>query len=270
MSIGEALADAQRQSGLSVTQVSQRTRIRESIIRAIERGDFSSCGGDFYARGHIRSIARAVGIDPAPLIREYDEEHPPAAISAAEVFEPSTPIKIREPRRSFGLGRILVLVVLAAVGYGIYHVVSTHDSASGKPTSAPTVRPLVTTKPTPAVTHSAQPTPHKSTPPSKPDAVIVLTANEACWVGMTNSSGQQVYQGTIAAGQSMTWHEANLVSLVIGNPPGIQLTVNGKNVTPNTGQVATLTINPKSKTPVSSATGTSGTTATTGTSGTTG
>src|SRR5260370_11689119 len=68
VSIGDTLADARRRAGLTVTQVSQQTRIRESIIRAIERDDFSASGGDFYARGHIRSIAGVIGIDPAPLI----------------------------------------------------------------------------------------------------------------------------------------------------------------------------------------------------------
>lgn len=72
MPIGEALAEARRRAGLTVTQVSQRTRIRETIIRGIESDDYSACGGDFYARGHIRSIARVVGADPGPLIREFD------------------------------------------------------------------------------------------------------------------------------------------------------------------------------------------------------
>ncbi len=48
MSIGETLADARRRAGLTITQVSRETRIRESIIRDIEQGDFSTCGGDFY------------------------------------------------------------------------------------------------------------------------------------------------------------------------------------------------------------------------------
>ncbi|HYK28025.1 MAG TPA: helix-turn-helix transcriptional regulator, partial [Streptosporangiaceae bacterium] len=52
MSIGGALAEARGQAGLSVTDVSKRTRIRETIIRDIERDEFSTCGGDFYARGH--------------------------------------------------------------------------------------------------------------------------------------------------------------------------------------------------------------------------
>ena len=34
--------------------------------------DFSACGGDFYARGHMRNFARTVGLDPAPLLAEFD------------------------------------------------------------------------------------------------------------------------------------------------------------------------------------------------------
>ena len=55
MSIGETLAKARRDAGLTVTQVSERTRIRETIIRGIEQDDYAACGGDFYARGHIRA-----------------------------------------------------------------------------------------------------------------------------------------------------------------------------------------------------------------------
>ena len=58
MSIGEVLADARRRAGLTVAQVSELTRIRETIIRDIERDDYASCGGDFWARGHIRRVAR--------------------------------------------------------------------------------------------------------------------------------------------------------------------------------------------------------------------
>jgi transcriptional regulator with XRE-family HTH domain len=75
--IGGALAEARTEAGLTVTQVSERTRIRETLIRDIERDDYSACGGDYYARGHIRAIARVVGTDPVPLIEEYDAAHMP-------------------------------------------------------------------------------------------------------------------------------------------------------------------------------------------------
>lgn len=65
MSIGEDLAGARRRAGLTVAQVSERTCVRQTIICGIEGDDYSACGGDFYARGHIRAIARVVGLIPA-------------------------------------------------------------------------------------------------------------------------------------------------------------------------------------------------------------
>jgi transcriptional regulator with XRE-family HTH domain len=72
--IGPALAGARTKAGMSVEDVSERTRIRRTIVSDIERDDYSSCGGDFYARGHIRAIAKAVGADPVPLIEQYDDD----------------------------------------------------------------------------------------------------------------------------------------------------------------------------------------------------
>src|SRR5215471_1787726 len=90
--IGEALAEARGRAGLTVAEVSQRTRIREAIIRGIEGEDYSACGGDFYARGDIRSIAKAVGADPEPLICEYDAVHrTPGVLSAVSLDELLTP-----------------------------------------------------------------------------------------------------------------------------------------------------------------------------------
>jgi cytoskeletal protein RodZ len=248
VSIGDTLAEARRQAGLTLTQVSQQTRIRESIIRSIEQNDFSSCGGDFYARGHIRSIAAVVGTDPVPLIREYDEEHgAPGSMRAAQIFEPATPIRIREPR-NLHLGRVLAVLVLAALGFGAYHLYSTHDAHATASTSTAKVRSSssVTAK----THHTGKPAVHKTAKPGPPEAVIRLTAAQDCWVGLNSPTGQSLYQGTVLAGTTRTWHEKNAVSMVIGNPPGVTLTVNGKHQQMSKVNVVKLSINPLSKTPV--------------------
>jgi cytoskeletal protein RodZ len=244
VSIGDTLAEARRQAGLTTTQVSRQTRIRESIVRAIEQGDFSPCGGDFYARGHIRSIADVVGADPVPLITEYDEEHgAPGAMRASQIFESSTPIKIREPRNPH-LGRVLAVALLAVIGFGAYHVVSTRGTHSSA-TAAAKVAPVKTAKPR-VIAKAA--TPQTTVP--KNEAVIKLTATSDCWVGLSSPTGQSIYQGIVPAGQTMTWDEKHPVSLVIGNPPGVRLTVNGKRQPMSAVRVVTLSIDPLSKTPV--------------------
>jgi cytoskeletal protein RodZ len=253
VSIGESLADARRQAGLTVSQVSQQTRIRESIIRDIEQGDFSACGGDFYARGHIRSIAGVVGTDPTPLISEYDTDHGPLhPLRAAEVFEHSKPIKIRE-RRSPSMTMIVVVLLLAIIGYGAYRLVSSHDKSGGHPaalagtttgSSRPSVKPTPTTK--------ASPTPSAS--PS--DVVIKVDAVEECWVQLTKSSdGSQIYMGVVPAGTSMTWTEKQAVSLRLGNPGGITLTVNGQRHAIKSVLPVTLNFSPRGNSSSSSQSG---------------
>jgi Helix-turn-helix domain/Domain of unknown function (DUF4115) len=247
MSIGESLADARVRAGLTVGQVSQQTRIRESIIRDIEQGDFDACGGDFYARGHIRSIAGAVGTDPVPLISEYDADHGPVGpLRAAEVFGPAKPIKIRE-RRSPSLPMIVVLVLLAIIGYAGYRLVSGHGKSGGQPAvaaAATTAPPAPRATPTPSATPS--------------DVVIKIAASEECWVELTSThSGSQLYMGVIEAGTSMTWTEKQAVSLRLGNPGGIVLTVDGQHQGISTALPVTLNMSPQAGSSVSTSDGAS-------------
>jgi hypothetical protein len=239
VSIGGTLADARRQAGLTVTQVSQQTRIRESIIRDIEQGDYTACGGDFYARGHIRSIAGVVGTDPTPLISEYDADHGPVgSMRAADVFEPSRPIKIRE-RRSPSLAMIVVVVLLAIIGFAAYRLVSSHDH-SGKPAAATTPPARPSAHPTPAAKPSATASATLS------DVVINIAAGqEECWVLLTKASdGSQIYMGDVLAGTSMTWTEKEAVDIRLGNPGAIILTVNGQRHPINTVFPVTLNFSP--------------------------
>jgi cytoskeletal protein RodZ len=120
VSIGATLAAARRRSGLTVHDVSQSTRVTEPIIEGIEQDDYAECGGDFYARGHIRAIARAVGEDPDPLIEEFDSTWRSAKEStAAEAFGPSIPPRTRE-RRRVRWTAILAVLVLAVLGFAGY------------------------------------------------------------------------------------------------------------------------------------------------------
>ncbi|HYS32682.1 MAG TPA: RodZ domain-containing protein [Streptosporangiaceae bacterium] len=233
MSIGDALADGRRQAGLTVTQVSQRTCIRETIIRGIERGDFSGCGGDFYARGHIRSIGGAVGVNPEPLIEEYDATMgAPQAISAADVFQPVTPVRLKERRRpNWTAAMALALVVIAGV-FAYQHFAS--HSATAAKQDARVQNPSTASKPkittSPAAVRRA---PHRMR--------IKLTAVRDCWVQLTSTGGATLFSGMVYAGNSMNWTERHPVTMVLGNPSGVKVLVNGKNPVPP-GSVRTVTL----------------------------
>jgi cytoskeletal protein RodZ len=241
VSIGDALVQARSQAGLTIAQVSQRTCIRETIVRGIEHDDFSACGGDFYARGHIRSIARVVGADSEPLIHEYDTTHgAPQAIRAADVFEPATPIKLKERRRpNWSVAMIIVLALV--VGYGVYRAVAavaspgSHAPVAAPPSHHPSAAAAPST-PAPTPTHVSN------------TVVIRLTAIEDCWVGFSTPSGTPLSQYLVVGGSSKTWRFRHAVTMQIGNPAGIMLTVNGKNLgSPGSAGPVTLSFGPHKK-----------------------
>lgn len=85
--VGRRLAMARQRVGVSIESLAERTRIRPHVIEAIEVDDFTPCGGDFYARGHLRTLARVLGVDAAELLALYDERYAHAPIDARRVFE---------------------------------------------------------------------------------------------------------------------------------------------------------------------------------------
>ena len=235
MSIGDALAAARRQEGLTVTQVSQRTCIRETIVRGIERGDYSACGGDFYARGHIRSIARTVGLDPEDLIREYDAtQAPPQPITAADVFQPFTPVKMKERRRP-NWSIVLIAGLVAVLGIVGFRYFGSHKSPQNPGTPAAqgshSTKPAVTTKP---VAHTA---------PRHVHLTLIALPGSVSWTQVTSNSGRVIFQGDIGAVAGIlkkSWTQKHTVTIQLGNPAAVHLYLNGKRQTYDTTTSITL------------------------------
>ena len=116
--IGPDLAAARTRLGLSVDQLADRTRIRPHVIESIEVDDFAPCGGDFYARGHLRTLARVLGVDVTPLLASYDERYAHAEINPRRVFEAELATGANGSIRSTRGGpnwSMLVAVVMALV-----------------------------------------------------------------------------------------------------------------------------------------------------------
>ncbi len=178
MSIGATLAAARRRAGLTVSEVSHSTRVTEPIIRGIEQDDYAACGGDFYARGHIRAIARAVGEDPVPLIDEFDSTWRSAKeITAAEAFQPGMPLRKRE-RRRVRWAAFVAALVLAVLGFASYKFVSgagrERPASAASPRSSPLgARTSLPSAGTPAVQASTA----RASPAATPSATATPSAS---------------------------------------------------------------------------------------------
>jgi len=246
VSIGQTLAAAREKAGLTVEQVAAATRIRRTLVMDIERDDFASSGGDFYARGHVRTIAQKVGIDPAPLLAEFDAARPEAAPPrATDVFESET--AARPERRGPNWSAAMAVAVAVVLVYGVVQVV-TRDRPT--PTEGISGDPRETAATSAPATTSASPTPTgdgsavAQAPRTK--VTVVVRARDTSWVQATTASGEELFQGLLED-ETRTFTDRQRIKLVIGNAGAVTLTVNGTPIgSPGRpGQVARVQFTPQ-------------------------
>ncbi|GAA1391740.1 helix-turn-helix domain-containing protein [Kitasatospora putterlickiae] len=255
-SIGRVLSAARIQAGYTVDQVSSATRVRVPIVHAIEEDDFGRCGGDFYARGHIRAIARLVGVDGEALVDRYDAAHggSPASKRPTELIE-SGPIKVPgRGRPNWTIAMVTAIVVV--VGVIGFNLVST-KSGTGTTGSASAPLPSgsgtgsvapVTPAPTPTV---QPPAPAPSAPaiaaaPADKVTVKLVAEKDTSWVSAVDGTGKSLFQNNIEEGQDQTFTDPKQIKLVIGNAGAVHVYVNGKDLGPagKNGQVVHVTYTP--------------------------
>jgi cytoskeletal protein RodZ len=234
-SIGRALRQARIARGLTVDDVSTATRVRIAIIHAIEADDFTPCGGDVYARGHIRTLARAVRLDPAPLIEQFEATHGgrPAPTPAAPLFEAE---RIRPERRGPNWTAAMVAAIVAVIGFVGFTAVKGDGGGTKEQVADGT---------TPEASASASAVPKNDKPvditPAPSDSAIAaapqdkvtvqVTATDGrSWISAKDHNGRLLFDGLLKQGESKTFQDSQKVNLVLGDAGVIQLYVNGKKI----------------------------------------
>jgi uncharacterized RDD family membrane protein YckC len=88
MSIAELRKNRMAQ-GLSLTEISRRTRIGVTHLRHIEEGNFKSLPPGFYARAFVRAYAEAIGVDADIVLGELSDMLPATQAATAPVPDSS-------------------------------------------------------------------------------------------------------------------------------------------------------------------------------------
>ena len=86
--VADRLRVARERAGLSIEDISVRTKIRASALEALERGDYHRLPGEFYTRAFLKAYAREVRLPEEDLLQEYDRmnraaEPEPAPVAVA-------------------------------------------------------------------------------------------------------------------------------------------------------------------------------------------
>ncbi|MFG3155126.1 helix-turn-helix domain-containing protein [Streptomyces sp. NPDC048219] len=235
-SVGRALQQARIAAGLTVDDISSATRVRIAIVHAIEADDFTPCGGDVYARGHIRTLAKAVRLDPAELIAQYDADHGgrPAPTPAAPLFEAE---RIRPERRGPNWTAAMVAAIVAVIGFVGFTFVKGGDDGGSEASVAEGAQPTagksasVSARPKKPADPKPDPTDSAIAAAPRDKVTVKVSATDGrSWISAKDHSGRLLFDGLLKQGDSKTFQDNEKVNLVLGDAGAIQLYVNGKKI----------------------------------------
>jgi cytoskeleton protein RodZ len=175
--LGRELADARARAGLSLEELSRRTKINVPTLQLIERSQFRDLPGGIYTRGLLRAYAREVGRDPEDVVNRFradvaervDALQMLDRIAAATNGHPverlhSSDIDAADRRRSLRNGVVFALVLLFG---GALYVAA--DRMNRRPPAAK-LTPRFAASANLAQTPAAADVPKTATPPAVPAA----------------------------------------------------------------------------------------------------
>ena len=230
MSLGSMITQARKSAGLSIDDLSATTNIRSALLREIESDNFANCGGETYARGHIRNIANKVGIDPQIFIAAFEDEQMQTDRSMRDLLVENN--VMREPQETRKVSwKVLATISLSSlVLVGVVQIIVSNTTSLDIPDPIETVSPTPSESPAPSV----DPTPVSQPSVSTGTGVelIISATRDKSWLFVSDGSGRTLFSGQIARGVTKTFTTDVSLNVKIGNAGGVDLTVNGKAVDP--------------------------------------
>jgi cytoskeleton protein RodZ len=248
-SIGNRLRFAREAKGMTVSELSAKVRVREVLIKHIEKDEFEKVGADVYVRGHIRAMAQSLDLNPDELMALYPAsgvgESPfdePVLAPETELLEVASVVVTQQNKSSQFSGSFfkplenirarsgtnwsllmastLGVITLIAIGSV---VVSTFNSSTNV-VAEESVSPTPT--PTPAATKEAENI--TANVPAPGVDVLLKAEGNSSWVRATDVNDVELFEGIIREGQEQRVGSVEGVKLLLGNAGAITLTVNGQ------------------------------------------
>jgi len=224
MTLGRTIRDAREASGMSIEALSDATSIRIGLLAEMEANNFSHCGGDIYARGHLRNIAKRIGIEPQILIDLYNDQHAIESQRIQDSLAENSVISVprEEKKLSWKIPAFGSLAILAVVA--IVQIVISNQSSTPSPL------------PTASVTASATASPPPSASATQSPVTLVISAPRGNSYIDIIVDGKEVEKGSIFQGETKKYQGSTAISIYFSNPAGLDVTVNGKLLAPLGGQ----------------------------------
>jgi cytoskeleton protein RodZ len=216
MTLGEVLAARRGERGLTIQQAAAATRIRAHYLSALESDELERLAAPVYAKGHLRTYARYLGLDPEPLVGmlRTERQDPRRLLSIAKLA-----VRPRMALTAPALAAASLIVLAGAfTGYAWRQIQSDQRPVVTSPAAQPVaVAPSGTPRPTP-------------TPALRPIVVGVHVTDEV-WINVFVDGRPQYADGgrTLPAG-AVVYFSGLDIEITSGKAAATFITVDGRSL----------------------------------------
>ena len=235
MSLGSVIRQARIDAGLSIDDLSERTSIRAGLLKEIESDDFTKCGGETYARGHLRNIAPLLKMDAGVLLELYENEQSMQPRRIQEMLAENNVMTNPVDKKTISWKTLAgislaTLALLGAVQIIISNSKTTEiSSPEAVATESATAEATNTPEAQPTPTATSTPTTVRDTYSSGTGVSVQVAASRGnSWLFVSDANGTTLYSGQIRSGQNLNFSSSTRVSLKVGNAGAVDVSVNGK------------------------------------------
>lgn len=227
------LRAARESAGLTVEQVSSKTRIPIGVIVDLEKNSVEVCGGIAYARGHIRSIARVIKADGDLLVGAIEAAQ---NIDSRKIIDQLVDNNIADRPKVKKVLKFSTLAGMAAailaIGFVVTIALNNASLTSDKVKITPTESVAPSTSATPVTTSGVN--------------LIFTGVGGKSWIGIKDSKGEQIFDGQIKSGETQSFSDEASLNVTIGNAAAVKVTLNGSDlgVAGNYGEVVRFNYTP--------------------------
>ena len=249
MTTGSELRDRRESAGLSIEQLASMTSVRMGLISEMESNNFSHCGGDTYARGHLKNIALKLGLEPNHFYEMYNAEHSSDLRGLHDQLVESNVATIprEEKNLSWKIPALVSVIILFTIG--VVQIVMSNQSPEVKAVvvkESPAPVPSEVTSESPAATPTAKVSPTATATPSPTTSIsatakaegVILTLSATRGNSFFNvvADGKSIVKGSLFQGDIKNYTAKTSISIYLSNPAGVDVTHNGTLLPPLGGQ----------------------------------
>jgi len=236
----EELKKKRESLGISIEQISNKTKINKNFLRAFESGDFSVLPHT-YTRLFLKAYAIEVEMDPKEVMKSFDEYMEKEGTTQQIPSLPKEYINYTKknsnniiPKKKINIATptiaILVVVFLIMILKQVL-IDEENKNISSVPVGSSEITFQESDSSSTSINANEKPSTQIGVPVPSKNLSLVMKTQDSCWVKLIIDS-KDISETTFPPNTKREWKASKQYDINLGRPSVVSLSLNGKDLGP--------------------------------------